>query len=159
MKTHTMLLKKSVLFLFLAFGFAVAHAQDSTSVKTAVETKHFVFKAQTALPTAGTMRQLSGEDYMVRVSGDSLASYLPYFGRAYTAPIGREGGIKFKTTQSDYAVKARRKGGWDIRLRPKDVSDVRELLFTVSDNGYASLRVLSNNRQPISFNGTVQAIE
>jgi hypothetical protein len=159
MKPHIKLLKKPVLFLLLAVGFGVVHAQDSSSIKTALETKHFLFKAQTALPTSGKLRQLTGEDYQVRVSGDSTVSYLPYFGRAYSASMGSEGGIKFTSTQFDYEVKARRKGGWDVTLRPKDVSDVREFFMTVSESGNASLRATTNNRQPISYNGTVEAVQ
>lgn len=159
MKTHIKNVKKAVLFLFLFIGFGAVHAQDSSAVRTALETKHFLFKAQTVLPTVGRMRQLTGEDYQVRVSGDSTVSYLPYFGRAYSASMTGEGGIKFTSTQFDYTVKARRKGGWDITLRPKDVSDVRELFLTVSESGNATLRATTNNRQPISYNGTVEAVQ
>jgi len=148
-----------VLVLLLAVAFSAAHAQDTSSIKTALESKEFVFKAETALPTSGAARHLTGENYVVRVSGDSLVSYLPYLGRAYVAPVGSEAGIKFTSTRFDYVVKGRRKGGWDVVLRPKDVSTVRELDLTIGDDGYASLRTLSNDRQPISFNGTVQALK
>lgn len=157
MKTSLNAVKKTVLVLLLTICFGGVQAQDTTSVKSALEAKQFVFKARTMLPAAGGARQLSGENYEVRVSGDSLVTYLPYFGRAYTAPIGNEGGLKFTSTTFDYVVKGKRKGGWDVTLRPKDATDVRELSLSVSENGFASLRALSNNRQPISFNGTVTA--
>jgi hypothetical protein len=148
-----------IIFLLLA-GCAVAgNAQnENASVKAAVEAKQFVFDAQTIVPTGARARQVGGEGYRLRVSGDSLISDLPYFGRAYSASYNGEGGIKFKSASFDYAVKNRKRGGWEIALRPNDVSDFREFVLTVFDNGSAQLRALSNNRQPISYNGTVTAL-
>ena len=129
--------------------------KDSKVLKELVETKHFVFTAQTVLPLGGAMRQLTSE-YDVKLSGDSLITYLPYFGRAY-GPInpGDDGGIKFTSTKFDYNTKARKKGGWDITITPKDNRDVRQLNFTISTSGYATLQVSSNNRQSISYNGYI----
>ena len=129
--------------------------KDGKVLKELVETKHFVFTAQTVLPLGGAMRQLTSE-YDVKLSSDSLITYLPYFGRAY-GPInpGDDGGIKFTSTKFDYKTKARKKGGWDIMITPKDNRDVRQLNFTISASGYASLQVSSNNRQSISYNGYI----
>ena len=77
MKTRMNLLR---LFLLLLFGVTVStlNAQDKkTSVKSAIESKQFVFKAQRVLPLSGRVRQVNSEGYEVRVAGDSLVSYLP----------------------------------------------------------------------------------
>jgi hypothetical protein len=42
-------------------------------------------------------------------------------------------------------------------MKPSDVTDFREFLLTISENGYGTLRALTNNRQPISFNGYISA--
>ena len=102
----------------------------------------------------GMLKQLS-TDYDVKFFGDSIVAYLPYFGRAYSVPYGGEGGINFTSTQFEYKAKPRKKGGWDISIKPKDTRDVRELNFTISETGSANLQVSSNNRQPISFQGHV----
>jgi hypothetical protein len=134
----------------------VIHAQglDKSAVQNFIKTTEFVFKAQTVLPMTGMSRQLTSE-YDVRFLGDSVVAYLPYFGRAYSAGYGEGGGIDFTSTKFEYKVKERKKGGWDISIRPQDAKDVQSLNFTVSENGYASLQVTSNNRQPISYNGYV----
>jgi hypothetical protein len=120
-----------------------------------LDSKNFVFKAQSVSPTGGSVRQLN-TDYDVRVSGDTVHTFLPYFGRSYSAPLGsNEGGIKFTSTDFDYELKERKKDRVEVLIRPKDAKDVRQMLLSVSKNGYASLQVLSNNRQPISFNGYV----
>ena len=157
MKTWKYLFKNLMPFLVLVLGFQAALAQnESNGLADAIATKQFVFKAQTVFPNFGAARQVTGEGYDVKLTGDSLVSYLPYFGRAYAAPLGTEGGIKFTSTQFDYAVKNRKKGGWNIVIKPADVSNFREFLLNVSENGSATLRALSNNRQPISFNGKIE---
>jgi hypothetical protein len=143
------------LALLIISATVYSQEKDSKVLKELVETKHFVFTAQTVLPLGGAMRQLTSE-YDVKLNGDSLITYLPYFGRAY-GPInpGDDGGIKFTSTKFDYKTKARKKGGWDITVTPKDNRDVRQLNFTISASGYATLQVSSNNRQSISYNGYV----
>lgn len=138
------------------FSATMASAQklDKASVQNAVNSKQFVFKAQTVLPMAGTSRFLT-TDYDVKVLGDSLVSYLPYFGRAYNVTYGDRGGIDFTSTQFDYKVKPRKKGGWDVSIETNDVKDNQRLNFSISEDGYAYLQVISNNRQPISFNGYI----
>jgi hypothetical protein len=120
-----------------------------------IDAPHFIFKAQSAQPSRGRIVHLNSE-YGLSVSGDTLHSYLPYFGRAYSAPIdGRGGGIDFTSRDFRYNKQERKKGRWDISIRPADAKDVREMFLTVFDNGSASLRVHSNNREVISFNGYV----
>src|SRR4029079_1054284 len=119
-----------------------------------VQSKHFVFKAQTVLPTTGGSRQLTTE-YEVKLSGDSVVAYLPYFGRAYSVAYGERGGIDFTSTKFEYKIKQGKKGGWDITIKPADAKDIQQLNFTISENGYANLQVKSNNRQPISFYGYI----
>jgi hypothetical protein len=103
------------------------------------------------------MSRQSTSEYDLRISGDSLVSYLPYFGRAYSAPApGERGGFNFTSSKFDYVIVPRKKG-WEINIKPKDVNDVREFALSVSEKGYATLRALSNNRQPISYTGYIAA--
>jgi len=139
----------------LSISFVHAQNVDKSTIQNFIKGKTFVFKAQTVMPMTGGVRTLTS-DYEVKLVGDSLICYLPYFGRAYVAGYGEGGGINFTTTKFEYKAKQRKKGGFDITIDPKDVNDVRELSFTVSEKGYANLQVLSNNRQPISFTGYVE---
>jgi hypothetical protein len=158
MKTK-IIARKSVFMLLMAFSFSVLNAHDEASVKSLIESKRFVFKVQTIMPLSGTVRQ-SLNEYDIRLYGDSLISQLPYFGRAFTAPMpGERGGFYFTSTDFDYSVKERKKGGWEILLKPKDVRDVREYFISVSEKGYANLRVASNNRQPISYSGIIAPLK
>ena len=156
-------LKTLLLLVALTTLRSLSMAQESknsksdkeTNVTGMIDARRFVFKAQSVHPTRGRVVQLNS-DYDLKVAGDTVRSYLPYFGRAFSAPLdGRGGGIDFISKDFEYNKKTRKKGGWDITIVPKDVSDVRELFLVVFDNGKASLRVSSNNREPISYNGYV----
>jgi len=145
--------------MLLAFSVgSIAQDEKANIIQQAIDTKNYVFTAQTATPQRGRLRQLTSE-YDLIVRPDTAVAFLPYFGRAYVAPIDpTEGGIKFTSSDFDYFVKKGKKNQWQINITPKDVSssDVRELYLEVFDNGRASLRVNSNNRQSISFDGYVK---
>ena len=136
-------------------SFAHAQTSDQSTIQNFIKARTFVFRAQSVIPMTGSARTLTS-DYEVKFSGDTLTCYLPYFGRAYSAGYGEGGGLNFTSTKFEYKARERKKGGWDITIDPKDANDVREMNFTVSEKGYASLQVLSNNRQPISFTGYIE---
>jgi hypothetical protein len=145
--------------LFIALN-TVAQAQEDEKaaiVQQAVETKNFVFKAETVTPQRGRMRQLTSE-YDLTMRPDTIIAFLPYFGRTFTAPIGvSDGGIKFTSTSFDYSTGKKKKSRWEIVVAPNDVSDVRKLYLTIFDNGRAILRIISNNRDGVSYNGYIMA--
>lgn len=160
MKTAYICSKKIwLLLLMVLLGVSATYAQTddkAQQIKNLIESKNYVFKAQTVFPLGGRSRILTS-DYDMRILGDSVVAYLPYFGRAYSAPIDpSEGGIHFTSTQYDYKVQFNKKG-WNITILPKDTRDARELSLNVTQSGYATLVVNSNNRQPISFNGYIAA--
>lgn len=148
----------TLLSLIIFFNVAAAQKLDQASVQKLINSKNFVFKAETVLPLSGGARQLT-PDYDMRFLGDSIISYLPYFGRAYVADINGEGGIHFTSTEFAYKITGRKKGGWDIDIKLKDTRDVRQLHFIISEEGYATLQVISENRQAISYNGYIVPVK
>lgn len=146
--------------LILLFGSSVlqeagAQETNSTVLKSLLTGKTFVFKAQSAWPLQGTVVQLT-QGYDMKVLQDSINTYLPYFGRAYTANYNSEGGINFTSKKFDYKLKEKQKGGWEITIKPQDAKDINELTYSVSTNGYATLQIISNSRQAISYYGVVE---
>ena len=130
---------------------------NETGIETLIQTRHYIFVPQTVSPLRGGMRQLTSY-YDLKVSKDTIISSLPFFGRAFTAPINStEAGINFTSSTFDYSVSNRKKGGWLISIKPKDVNNVQQLMLSVSETGFATLQVTSNNRDPISFTGYVKA--
>lgn len=135
-------------------GLANAQEKNDTPVETLIESKNYVFKAQSVSPPRGRFTQLTS-DYDLVVSGDSVTAFLPYFGRAFAPVTPSDGGIKFSTANVGYEAAKRKKSGWEIVIRPKDGNDVQTLYLTVFDNRRASLRVSSVNRESITFNGYI----
>ena len=163
-------MKKSSLFLSLLIFLLAAMLQpefslaqnkkDSAkiaSITSMIISQHYTFKAQSVTPMSGRLRQLTSE-YDLQVSKDAIVSHLPYFGRAYSAPIGSsDGGFQFTSKDFEYTLTNKKKGGWDVNIKYKDAGDTKQMQLSIFNNGSASLQVISNNRQPISFNGVVTA--
>src|SRR4051812_10006074 len=76
--------------------------QEYAQIQNLVNSKNYVFVAQTVLPLGGRVRNLTSP-YDLKVAGDTVISDLPYFGRAFVAPIDpAEGGIRFTSTNFSY---------------------------------------------------------
>ena len=145
-----------VFFITIVSGSITLRAQekDAAEIQKMIDAKNFIFKAETANPQSGRTRQLTPE-YDVTISGDKIVCFLPYYGRAYNAPVNSEGGIKFTSSDFSYDLKKIKKG-WEITMKPRDLTDVQQLYLTAFTNGRATLQVTSNNRQSISFNGYIE---
>lgn len=154
---------KNRLFLFALTALLSARAaaqsgdEKGAAIKDMVESKNFVFEAQTALPMRGAVRYLTAE-YDLKVTPTSIVSDLPYFGRAYVAPMNpTQSPLQFTSTQFNYTITPRKNGGWDILIQPTDHRGVQKMTLTVSTAGYTTLQVTNLNRDPISFNGVIEA--
>ena len=79
--------------------------------------------------------------YSVKVDGDYLDSYLPFFGRVYRAEFGEQTGLHFK--RDCYAVEL-------VVRRRLEILIYR---FDVFSNGKVSLMVTSDNRDSMLFSG------
>jgi len=156
MKTVQNLLQKpGAIFIAMFISIGSFGQAETPATKNLIEAQRYTFKAQTANPAAGRTRQLTSE-YDLKVYQDTVIAYLPYFGRAYSAPVDvTDGGINFTSMKFEYNVSKGKNNRWEIIIKPKDANDVQELSLTVFENGKADLQVRSNNRQPISFNGYI----
>ena len=161
MKISPSYLPIDFIFLSVFTACSVTSNQGTTGagadIESLLQNRNFIFKAQSANPMRGNVVQLTSP-YDVIVTKDTLRTYLPYFGRAYSAPAyNGEGGIRINTTDFEYLLSDKRKKRWTLSLKPNDDPNVREMTLSVSEDGYANLRVMSNNRDPINFNGVVTA--
>ncbi len=167
MKTFFKIIQYTFLSAAFLFQFDISQAQNTKAqkkqekldaVKKMVNNQNYVFKAQMALPLGWRNVQLN-YDYNVVVSKDSIDSYLPYYGRAYVAPYNSndptETGIQFKSKNFEYKDNLAKKSGWEVTIVPHDVKETRSFILNISETGYATLSVNSNNRQSISFNGYI----
>lgn len=164
-------MNRTFLFLFLAITMVSCASSKNTTgadVENMLNERRYTFIARTVIPTedsrynprfmfpnGNNLYQLTA-GYDLKVTRDSVTAYLPFFGRAYTAPLDpTKGGIQFTSTDFDYK-KSMRKKNTEITITPKDVQDIRSVFISVTPDGYAYVQVLSLNRTPISFNGIIE---
>ena len=134
-------------------------AKDA-AVKMLIDSQNYKFEAQSATSSGGNTRQLTyGYDLIIKK--DSLAAYLPFYGRGYSATIGSsdDAGIEFSTNDFEYVSKEGKKGGWDITIKAKNIKNASQILLSISSAGYATVYVNSNNRAMISFYGYIKPIK
>ncbi|MBB4108960.1 MULTISPECIES: DUF4251 domain-containing protein [Pedobacter] len=162
--------------LILSLGLLMLSIQsfaqtDKETTAKIVADKNYIFVANTALPMsnndvnrilsmmpgsqAGSAINLTGSQYDVKVTKDSIVAYLPYFGRSFSAPMDpTQGGIKFTSKDFTYTESKNKKGLYTIQINTNDVKrENYRFTINISTNGYASLTASSVNKQPIVFNG------
>ncbi|HTD41721.1 MAG TPA: DUF4251 domain-containing protein [Mucilaginibacter sp.] len=152
-----------ILVLIVSAGLKAALAQNTrkdkkaekeATIKKNVDGRHYTFSATYMLPLRGGAKAITDVYYDLRVTKDSLIVYLPYYGQAYfDVPYNGDSGMKFTSTKFSYDVKEKKKGGWEIVMKPSDVKNIEQLRLYISSDGYASLSINSVNRDFIDYNG------
>jgi hypothetical protein len=156
MSSIRLLLKAAIpLMALLAAHPGGAVAQP---VKALVDSQNYVFQVRSVQPMRGPVHQVTTDLYTLKVTRDKIVSDLPFFGQAYVAPADpTTSPLQFTLHKFDYTLTPGKKQGWTVLIRPKDNKDIQELQLIISSGGYASLQVISANRDAINFNGIVTA--
>lgn len=151
----------SIIILIAVIGFSCKSSGSMTKEQTIaaigqkVESGNFSFIPQRAIPTNGRSVNISSFEF--KVSSDTIQSYLPYYGRAYSAPMfPDDNGIKFVSTDFDYNISPKNKGMWTININTNDTRRKYAMTLNVGETGYTTLTVNTSDRQPISFYGVIQ---
>jgi len=86
---------------------------------------------------------------------------MPYFGRAFSGGYSSsDGGIKFDSNMKTYDVtKNDKKRRITIKFEVKGTDDTYKCTLIVSGLNSASLSVISNKRQSISYTGMISELE
>ena len=169
----------SYMCLVLATFFIVScasnnTAQDSVRVQALLSSGDFTFNAKSAHPTnmdvinvmnsmpnmgAGRILNLD-YGYIVKITPTKVDVHLPYFGRMFTANIGStKNGYDF--TSENFSIDKSRstdkKTVWIITIN--DQQNAKQLFFEIYKTGRAYLSINSNDRQAISYDGSIDPSE
>lgn len=129
-------------------------AQQMQEVEELVESKNFIFEARNANPMSARSINLT-TDYDVKITNDSIYSYLPYYGVSHSAVYGgTESPMIFSQPIETISVEEAKKG-YLVKVAVKNGSDRLDFSFHISVTGSTSLSVSSMNRQAISYFGEV----
>jgi hypothetical protein len=135
---------------------AAAALQKQKEIEALIESKNFVFDAEKAIPLGYRFVLLDRNSYFVKFTADKVNSELPFFGRAFSAPYGGAGGIKFEGKPENVQVDKKKKN-YIVKATVRGQDDVYNLLFSVFFNGSTTLSISSNNRASISYDGVIRA--
>ncbi|MDL2243927.1 DUF4251 domain-containing protein [Parabacteroides sp. OttesenSCG-928-J18] len=164
-------MKKCKFMMLLGFALLIGGTQPlfaqskkekkealAKEVKEQVESGSFTIEVDRALPMSGRAVHLTSS-YSLELKDDSVRSYLPYFGRAYSVPYGGGDGLHFSAEMTEKDLKYDKKGNAEIRFQAKTSEDNYSFDVKVFTNGNASIQVRPVNRQSISFNGNLKLEE
>jgi hypothetical protein len=124
-------------------------------VEQLVKSKEFIFLATTAFPSGMRSVNLSVNSNFVKYKPNHIESFMPYYGRVYSAgAYSSDNGLKFSGEPTEFKVETRKKNH-SVTAVVKGETDNYTLNLTVAFDGSASLSIISNNRNSISYNGQI----
>ena len=95
-------------------------------------------------------------DFFLELRGDTLRSYLPYLGQAQVSPsLSPSIGLNFEERIILYKESRPKSKYTQIDIDVKTHEDSYHYVVELYDSGSASIRVRSLNRDPISFDGSL----
>jgi len=133
-------------------------AKKIKEIRTLLEERTYVFTPTHAMPMGGGSIHLNFS-FDAEINKDTINSYLPFFGVAYRAEYGaRRSALDFIQPVTDYRME-KDKDGYQINFEVKNKMDNLIFTFHISETGYATLNVISTDRQAISYYGRIEAPE
>ena len=133
-------------------------ARTEQAVRQALEKKDYTIDVTYMNPRRGPGRALT-DSYTLTVRHDSLLSYLPYVGEAYTVPYGGGKALNFSAPISEYTAEPGKKERTTVRIKVENEEDNYTYTLTIFPDGGTTINVQPTQRQSISFNGEMRTNE
>ena len=155
------MIKNWIIFIVMAAALAGCattaermerEARTAAQVSEALASRHYTINVLMMYPQRGRAVNLT-TNYSVEVKGDSLISYLPYFGRAYNVPYGGGKGLNFIAPITGYQTETDRKGITRVVLTTENEEDRYQYVLEVSSSGDSYVQVQSRQRDFIRYSG------
>ena len=134
---------------------AARAAEQAKAVKAALRERNYQIAVNRMYPLRGASKSLT-YGYSVEVRNDSLISYLPYFGRAYSVPYGGGNALDFSAPIRNYQESQPKSGLRHIEIDVKNDKDTYLYTLDIFDNGSTTIDVRSRQRERISFSGEME---
>lgn len=131
---------------------AAEEAKIASQVENALTERHYKITINRMNPRRGPSVSVSN-DFSLEVKGDTLISYLPYFGRAYSIPYGGGKGLNFTAPIKDYQEEKGHKDGTLIRMTVDNEEDLLTFNIEVFSNGNTTIDLTMRDKESISYSG------
>ena len=154
----------TVIVLFAApWGWTQSSNESSeefTNIKELVSSKKYVFKADRMLPQSGASKMLTST-YTLKVTDTTAKAHLPYYGVAYSnVKYGGNGGVTFDGKMLEYSREIKeKKERILVKFRIHGDNNLYMCSLNVTKSGSATLHIIPDNRQSISYWGDIKQIE
>lgn len=153
-----------ICFLLLVFSCKSADVPKQSkeeaiaALQVKIDSRDYKIEIDRVYPMGG--RSISpSSPYSLTIKGDSVYSYLPYFGRGYSLPYGGGEGLNFDSTIKDYSLEYTTKGVARISFSTQSREDSFSFSIEVFPGGSSSIHVAPTKRQMISYSGDLLEIE
>lgn len=134
---------------------AARAAEQAAKVNKALKERKYKIDVERMYSMRGGSKTLS-YGYSVEVRNDSLISYLPYFGRAYSVPYGGGKGLTFSERIGSYQEYQKGNGLRHIEIGLRNDEDTYLYTIEVYENGSSSISVQSRQHENISYSGEMR---
>ena len=162
MKTINILLVITLFFGICSFQSGnrkKKRAKEQLEMAQLIQNGRFRFVARSASSNLGLFNHLSS-NYEMIFDSLNVRAFLPYYGRAYSVSYGAEGGVKFDLTAQNIKQSwNEKKKMYFISAELADSYDHYSINLSAGRDGYANLNISFQNRQWISYYGTIEKIE
>jgi len=125
-------------------------AKQTAQVQQAIAERNMRFELRAAYPRRGGMIT-SVSDFFLEVRGDSVISYLPFYGRAYYIPLGGGKGLNFDAKIIDFIEQRVKKDMTRVVFDTHSGEDLYRFTLDIFDNGEATIYVLPQERDRIHY--------
>ena len=104
---------------------------------------------------------LIGNSNFLTISGDSIKSYLPYFGERQmnVGYAGRDSGIQLQGLLENYTVEKGKNNSYTISFSAKGKTEKFRVNIVLFPNLKSDMQLIGNGRFPISYTGQVESLE
>ncbi len=133
-----------------------SNEEQKMKLRERIESGEYKIEATMAYPRRGRSVPLTST-YSLKVKNDSIFSYLPFYGRAYSVPYGGGDGLNFEAPLNVYNVTYDRKGAAKIEMRAKTPEDEYTYNVEIYPNGSSNINVTMQQRESIRFSGRLVA--
>jgi len=165
---------KKALVLFLSLSFFVTNGlfaqskkelkkkkqqEEYQTTKKLIESGEFVFEPDWATTQKGKRISISANGYTLKINGNLTSANLPFFGQAYTASYGGNGGIEFKNENTTFKIEYNdKKNRIKIKFSAKNKIENYDVTLAIFGNGNSNLNISSSSRSNMKYHGKTKEI-
>lgn len=131
------------------------NVQEAAAVQEKLASRHYTLNINNMYPMRTSGKYVGGE-FFLEIKGDTLRSYLPYFGAVHRSSYNPGNALDFEHKIESYRQERLKKNRTSIYLTVRTSEDAFKYTISVFDDGRAQIYVQPLNRDYISYDGELK---